>query len=284
MIIARVRSGLGNQMFIYAAGRALAYRLGQDLKLDVSFFKTYPLRKFGLHHFAIDAKICPSQILRLQRLLARLHLSPPCSIFREASPAYDPAFTGLKNNVVLQGFFQSEKYFSDIAHLLRKEFALRTALAEELKEYSARIGATNSVSVHVRRGDYVSDQSISRRFGALNLDYYATAKTWMDRKLSRPTYYVISDDVPYAEKYILPLFGSRGHLVPQFAEDYQHLMLMRSCRHHVIANSTFSWWGAWLADFPEKQVIAPATWFRNRGEIPLDIIPARWVAIENGFS
>lgn len=283
MVIARIRSGLGNQLFIYAAGRALAHRLGAELKLDVGFFKTYPLRQFRLDHFAIDAKICRPQELWLRKFFAKLRLRHQDRLFREASPAYDPAFVELKNNTILQGFFQSEKYFSSISEILRKEFVLKAALPVQVRQYMAQMNACNPVSVHVRRGDYVSYQSINERFGALNLDYYSAAKKWMDRELSAPTYQIFSDDGPYAEKYILPIFGPHAHLVPSVAEDYEHLALMRCCRHHIIANSSFSWWGAWLASFPGKQVIAPATWFRNRPEIPVDIIPANWIMIANGF-
>ncbi len=283
MVITRIRSGLGNQLFIYAAGRALAHRLGAELKLDVSFFKTYPLRQFRLSHFAIDAKICSAQELWLRKLFAKSHIRNPDLIFREFSPAYQPAFAELKNNTILQGFFQSDKYFSSVRNILRKEFALKAALPDWVNLYLKQMNAGNPVSVHVRRGDYVSNQSINDRFGALNLDYYSSAKKWMDRELSTPTYHIFSDDQPYAEKYILPIFGPRAHLVPPVAEDFEHLALMRSCRHHIIANSSFSWWGAWLADFPGKHVIAPAIWFRNKSEIPRDIIPAGWIAVENGF-
>jgi hypothetical protein len=284
MVIARIRSGLGNQLFIYAAARALAHRLGEDLKLDVSFFKTYPLRQFALGHFAIDAKICRPQELWLRKLFAKLHLRRPDRLFREASPAYQPAFAELKNNTILQGYFQSEKYFSSVPDILRKEFALKTPLSGPTSHYLARMSAGNPVSVHVRRGDYVSYQSINERFGALDLDYYSSAKRWMDHELSGPTYHIFSDDGPYAEKYILPIFGPCAQIVPPVTGDFEHLALMRSCHHHIIANSSFSWWGAWLADFPGKQVIAPATWFRNKSEIPVDIIPDNWITIENGFA
>jgi hypothetical protein len=283
MIIARIRSGLGNQLFIYAAARAVAHRLGHDLRLDVSFYKTYPLRTFRLKNFAIDAKICWPRELQLRKLSSKLHFSSPYRLFRERWASYDPAFADIKDSTILQGFFQSEKYFSSIAGLLRNDFALKATLPDYVKQYSARIGTSNSVSVHVRRGDYVRDPSINARFGVLDLNYYSSAKKEMDCRLSDPVYYIFSDDVLFAEKCILPIFGSQAYIVPAVAEDYEHLALMRSCKHHIIANSTFSWWGAWLADFPEKQTIAPSTWFRNKAENPQDIIPESWSAIENGF-
>lgn len=284
MVVARITSGLGNQLFIYAAGRALAHRVGQKLKLDVSFFNTYSLRTFRLRNFAIEAKECGLRELRLRRLLAKLRLRSPLTLFRETSRAYDPAFAELKDNTILQGFFQTEKYFSPIAGLLRRDLALKVTLPDHVKQYCVRLARGNPVSVHVRRGDYAANKSLHARFGVLNREYYLGAKREMDRRVTDPTYHIFSDDIAYAKESILPLFGPRAQVVPAVAEDYEHLALMRSCRHHIVANSTFSWWGAWLGDFPDKQVMAPAIWFRNKAEIPADIIPASWSTIENGFA
>lgn len=288
-IIVRLIGGLGNQMFQYAAGRALADRLGLALQLDTSGFEHYGLRRYELDRFAIRAEpatraglevfgVVPRAPTLLNRIAGRLGLRRSGAVFREASFAYDPRFESITDAVYLDGYWQSERYFAGIAAALREDFRLRAAPDAGNVNMAAAIDAeASAVSLHVRRGDYVSDPHTAQYHGVCSLDYYRRAVEAVLDRVPDAHFYVFSDDPDWVAANLevgRPLTLMR---INDGNSGMYDLDLMRRCRHHVIANSSFSWWGAWLNPAPDKLVVAPARWFAAADHDTRDLLPAAWM-------
>lgn len=290
MIITRITGGLGNQMFQYAFGRELAERHDTELKLDLGVYtdprqRQEPERTYDLDIFNIRATAASEdEIFRLakrlrndiaDRVLNRLlgvkagHIREPH--FHFSHQAYDSS-----DNVYLSGYWQSPKYFRETEHLLRGEFTFRDPMSDNAVPIFDSISSTNSVCVHVRRGDFVINP-INGLYGA---DYYKKAEELVLERVSDPHYFVFSDDIEWCRSNLS--FAGRTHFVDddfgprKFRDD---LRLMSACKHFVIANSSFSWWAAWLNAEPEKTVIAPAEWFRDPALDTKDLIPEEWLRI-----
>lgn len=279
MIYARLFGGLGNQMFQYAAGRALASRLGTDLALDTRTIRangTRPLvRVFDLD--IVDAPALPpgKQDGMLGYGLWRAFGSNP-KFRRERGLGLNPGFFQWPDNSYLHGYWQCETYFADIAAHIRSAFVPVPAASPENAAMAARITNSTSVSLHVRRGDYLALGA----HGVCSQAYYNAALDHVAARLPEaPTVFVFSDDPGWAhdnlplpfEKQVVDLNGA--------ATDYEDLRLMSRCQHNVIANSSFSWWGAWLNPNPDKIVTAPATWFAASSMHNPDILPKTWHSI-----
>lgn len=289
MIVARIVGGLGNQLFQYAAARALAARVGTHLKLDCYELANYQLRKYRLHHFAIDATddACrtgrqsdrPGRVLEWTRERLRKVL-PGMKVFREKSFAFDSNFLNLGDGVRLEGYWQSEKYFSGFENLVRGHLSILTPPSAINSALLSRIVATPSVSVHIRRGDYVSNPETAKVHGHCELQYYLRATELVAEQMAeKPEFFVFSDDVGWSRRHIKLPYAT--HFMDQNGpdEDYEDLRLIAACRHHIIANSTFSWWGAWLSGASGKIVVAPKQWFRDPAMDDRDVIPPGWVRI-----
>ncbi len=290
MVIVRLMGGLGNQMFQYAAGRAVAHRNQAPLKLDVAAFERDAARSYRLHHFNIEASIvAPDDVVRFtkqdlwSRILRRVerHLLPPSrrSMFVQRFDHFDPDILRLGGSVYLRGYWQSEKYFKDIEHIIRQDFTFRHAPDAENQGLARIIANANSVSLHIRRGDYVSNPRFFRKFGVCSLEYYQSAAAKVAEKVNDPHLFVFSDDIDWARdnlrlQYPLTLVAHNDA-----DKDYEDLRLMSLCRHHIIANSSFSWWGAWLCTNPVKIVIAPKRWSNVPSWDTRDLIPDSWQRI-----
>jgi hypothetical protein len=296
MILVRLMGGLGNQMFQYAAARRLAETHGTVLKIDTSLLlNSNPLdtpRDFALGCFRISAEFTSANESRLCEKLRSQATSPlyrllkKCGLYRstgtmhyvrQQGPAFDPAILQLPDNVCLDGYWQSEKYFPGIRALLKNEFNLRIPLAGEDDRLAERIRACAAVSLHVRRGDYLSNPHAAQHHGTCDMDYYDRAVRFIREKIPSAQLFIFSDDPHWVEvnmSYDLPTtIVSKSDGEPEGRD----LTLMSSCRHHIIANSSFSWWGAWLGDDPEKIVIAPKRWFNDPARSTGDIIPEGWL-------
>jgi hypothetical protein len=296
LVVTRLIGGLGNQMFQYAAGRALALRCGAALKLDLSGFvaKVPAKRRYALDCFSIHASAASKADLarfyrppgprsrRMDRVLQRLHIHWPegdWPIYREQHFEFDPAVGQLMAPTYLDGYWQSERYFSDIAGVLRRDFTVKAPLNPENEALAAGIDAANAVSLHLRRGDYVEDPTTNRYHGICSLDYYERALACITARAGPPLLFIFSDDQQWARanlRLAVPMTfvdanpPDQGHL---------DLQLMARCRHHIIANSSFSWWGAWLNPSPDKIVVAPQRWFGGAGHDTRDLIPPNWVQL-----
>lgn len=290
MILARLFGGLGNQMFQYACARRLAHALGAELKLDLTAFERYGPRRYALDGLSISAQAASAAEVQAFERRARLSVGLPrwlleaiprwrYEAFRERSFAFDPRVPELRGNILLEGYWQSERYFADIADTVRREFALKDALHAGHSALASRIRDANAVSVHVRRGDYVSSPEAHRVHGVCGPDYYERAAEIIAGSEPQAEFFLFSDDPAWTGQNLRLRFPA--HLV-ESAGEYgarEDLQLMSLCRHHIIANSSFSWWGAWLNPRPDKRVIAPQRWFSVETRDTRDLIPAGWTKI-----
>jgi len=297
MIIVRLRGGLGNQLFQYAAGRALSTLHQVPLKLDLYTYAQHPYRKYELHRFNIDAvEATRAEVHRftggnpfIRYLNKRENYFRSPLVFAQPHYHYYEDFLGLPGDLYLSGYWQSEKHFSGIAGHIRKEFTPSTPLDDKNVSFQKQMQAQNSVAVHVRRGDY-NNANYASFFGSLPESYYGEAMTFLRKRAGDPKFYFFSDDIPWCKS----TFGTTGAEFINHntgADSYKDLLLMASCRHNIIANSSFSWWGAWLNANPDKIVVAPKQWFKsnflNRKE-PVyasrfyntkDLIPPGWTRL-----
>ncbi len=295
MIIVRLKGGLGNQLFQYAVGRRIAIDKGVPLKLDISGFDVHRTpenvtpRRYELHHFNISAEIASGEEVALvtgsnlhgyqgylwhffQRLLPYYKRS----IVPERGAAFDPNLLRVSRNVYLDGYWASEKYFGDIAPVIRQDFTFKYLLEGANAELADRIAECNSVSLHIRRGDFVSNPVIHAFHGVLSLDYYLAAAKRIKELVTSPHFFVFSDDIAWGKDNLVigaPVTFVEGN---QGERDDEDLRLMSLCKHHIIANSTFSWWGAWLSKHEEKIVIAPRRWANHPSLDTQDLFPANW--------
>lgn len=277
--------GLGNQMFQYATGRSLASKRGVPLALDTRPLNTDKLRNYALGGWSIGGTIAePATLPRAPGPIARrLRWLPKALQSRrrviETAFTFDPSILELAPPVHLTGNWQSERYFVDIADLIRAEFQLREHLTIDRASLAEEITGRNAVSVHVRRGDYVSNPTANAFHGTCSPKWYAHAKAEMDQAVSEADYVVFSDDPGWARTN-LPQFADALFVEPSAdGKDEQDMHLMALCRHHIIANSSFSWWGAWLNPSPVKVVIAPLRWFKGAKHDTRDLIPQGWIRL-----
>jgi hypothetical protein len=285
MVIARLMGGLGNQMFQYAAARRIALKNGWPIKLDVSGFGSYRRRAYALGHFRIVEDFAsPEDIRRLKRtrlglFLQRLAASARQTHVQERHFHFDPRVRDIRSGVYLAGYWQSDKYFADVADTIRAEFTPRAPASGRNLGTLRLIESANSVSVHVRRGDYVSNPSAKRLHGCCSPDYYRRALAEISNRVREPHFFVFSDDASWAREN-LAIDGPVvfvDHNGP--GEAHEDLRLMSRCRHHVIANSTFGWWGAWLGAHPDQIVVAPKKWFASGSNDTRDLFPDRWLQL-----
>ncbi len=289
MVTVLLTGGLGNQMFQYAAGKALAMQLNVPLYIDLFYYtkktqSTY--RKFGLDLFETDLNFksgIGSKLYVRYKLFLLRHpkLSLKMGFFSDKDALiYDPQFETLKNGIILAGYFQNEKYFKSVEQEIRAGFRFRNKLDNRNKQIAGSMALTNSVSVHIRRGDYVTDNKTSLK--PCSPDYYKKALDKIRHKISDPSFFVFSDDMEWVKQKLN--FGSSP---VQYIDwntgnsSYIDMQLMSLCKHNIIANSSFSWWGAWLNNNLEKTVIAPDEWFRGwfGSQMYPGYLPYEWIRI-----
>jgi Glycosyl transferase family 11 len=303
-IVVRLLGGLGNQMFQYAAGRSLALKTGSHLILDATgltlpavrrgyALEDYPLaaetRFDGYPHAPRRSSVrfpAPKRSGWLDRA-AKLVRAPfgdadrkageeRLSRFAERSFDFDPRFSACGAQTYLVGYWQSERYFADAARLIRQELTYQPAPNSANARWLERIGATNAVCVHVRRGDYLLAAQF-KHHGLCSADYYWRALRLMRDRVAHPQFFVFSDDWGWCREQLadddVVLVDANA---PEAGQD--ELRLMAACRHHVIANSSLSWWAAWLAASDGQIVVAPTPWFTHRPNTP-DLLPAGWMTL-----
>jgi hypothetical protein len=288
MIIARILGGLGNQLFQYAAGRRLALARQTQLKLDISSYQPFSMRQYLLKAFNLQAEIATAQDLAaVKRTPLRPWLEPGYRLLRrkilrtagyikELTPGFDPAILSLPDQVYLDGYWQSEKYFLDIAETLRRELSRKSPLNPRGRDLAELIQKRNSVSVHVRRGDYAKNKKTKKHHGLLPISYYQQAVDHLNKKVGPAHFFIFSDDAAWCQKN-LSLGQPSTVVLPEIPDNpTDDLYLLSLCRHHIIANSSFSWWGAWLCQNKDKMVIAPRQWFNDRQRDSRDVTPVTW--------
>jgi hypothetical protein len=274
---------MGNQMFQLAAGLAMAIRLDADLHCDSSRFgsrnrrldRPLGLRAFGLDW--IESRVPPFGRRRELASVVRLVPDPFRGAVRlRVGEAYDPRFAQVNSTCALAGYFQSWRYFEDEKAAVRAAFDVARLPALNADAEAAIRSARNPVAVHVRRGDYASTAQAIAKFGLLEADYYLASRVELEKRVAEPTYFLFSDEMPLARD-VLADWPVTPVASPTALEDFR---LMSLCSHFIIANSTFSWWAAWLGTSPGKTVVAPRRWFGPAYEEKVKIddrLPLDWI-------
>lgn len=283
MIITRLHGRLGNQMFQYAAGRALADRAGVPLALDSRgailrgegvLTRVFDLELADPVHLPPLKQTNPLRYAIWRGIGQKVGAKP--YFRRERGLGYNPAFEDWGDNSYLHGYWQSQKYFQNSAERIRIDFTFPAFSNQQNAEMAARIAESTAISLHVRRGDYLT-------FAAHVLcdqAYYdaALAKV-LDGLQGDPIVYVFSDDPQWAkdnlslpcEKVVVDFNGPET--------DFEDMRLMSLCQHNIIGNSSFSWWAAWLNQTPGRRVAGPAKWFGDPKLSNPDIFPHDWLRI-----
>jgi len=291
MIISRLNGGLGNQMFQYAFGRSLALELGVELALDTSLLatarKSTTPRNFALDAFAIHARAATeAESLNCDRATRWVPFSRWTSgftVLRESPASYPAKLRADKKDMILEGYWQSEICFDAHASRISEEFRPRRDLSRRSEAAAREISGSSAVAIHVRRGDYVSLAAAARFHGALPISYYEQAAGMIRSKETHPLWIVFSDDVEWCREALSFLSGELRFVDHnQGPDSWQDLHLMSLCRHHIIANSSFSWWGAWLSEqrgYSGQMIHAPKRWFRGKDPYAKFRIPERWTRV-----
>ena len=272
MIIIQLTGGLGNQLFQYAIGKKLAIQNNTELKLDTNFFKTYKWHEYSLTPFNIQTKY----ISILNKFLIQKGI---IKTYSENSFDCDISVLEIPNNTYLKGYFQSYKYFNDLRDELLKDFTIKAEPSEKNKLYLNEITNCNSISLHIRRGNYINIEHVNKHHGVCSIDYYKKAIEIITNKISDPLFFVFSDDIQWAKNNLTFIKNIKYVEINDAKTDYEDLRLMANCRHQIIANSTFSWWGAWLNKNINKIVIAPQKWINDSSINTNDLIPNNWIRI-----
>lgn len=292
MVITNIIGGIGNQMFQYAAGRSLALATNQKHVLDLSDFTKYRLhngfelsRVFNINVEHADAVAMKGMLKwRGGVLVKKMLRQHQFAFLRGARFVVEPSFNywtefeSLGGNCYLNGYWQSEQYFKLIEQTVRQDFTFRTPLTGRNADLAIEIARGRSISLHVRRGDYVSDAKTGQVMDVCSLDYYRDAINYVATRVTQPVFYIFSDDIEWAKQNLKLNFASVYIDHNRQTESYRDMQLMSLCQHQIMANSSFSWWGAWLNLNVDKIVVAPQCWFRN-GYNTEDLIPRTWVQL-----
>ncbi len=293
MIIGNLIGGLGNQMFQYACARALAEDLNLPLKFAIDGFNIYKAHNGLEINKVFKAHIEGVNEAELANYLGFWRCNP---MFRqvisnryfswlsgrhfisEYNFNYQPNLTKRSaQGAYLHGYWQSERYFSHHEKLIRSDFIFREKMNTKNQELAKKICKTNSISIHIRRGDYTTNSKTLATHGICSLNYYDQAINTILKQYPDAQFFVFSDDFEWVNEN----FASRYANITLVSHNkgvnsYNDMQLMSMCKHHIIANSSFSWWGAWLNPRKDKTVIAPAHWFAD-GRNTQDLIPNTWI-------
>lgn len=287
MKIVRILGGLGNQMFQYALYRSLLSN-GENSTLDISGFDRYNLHNgFELPHIFENLELHYASKGDVDRLSNNNSLVSKLSkkIFglkkthiQEKSLKFDPDIFDQKGHLFLDGYWQSEKYFDNIKNLIRKDFRFANFSDKRNIEIEKIINDCQSVSVHVRRGDYV-DNSLYQNI--CNLKYYMNAIDIIEKNVFNPVYFIFSNDIDWCKRNLS--INNVCYYINWNKESssYRDMQLMSRCKNNIIANSSFSWWGAWLNTNHSKIVISPSRWLNNDSHNIDDIVPSSWQKVNS---
>lgn len=286
MIIVKIIGGLGNQMFQYAYAKALEQR-GNEVKIDITVFETYKLHGgYQLDKYDIDLK--ESSVEENNRYYSKTIFSKilrkvgvkSSTVIREKSLLFDDTFLNIEDDDYIEGYFQSEKYFKNIRDILLEQFSIKQNLSNYTTEIEKKIIKTkNSCSIHIRRGDFVNTTNINIH-GNCDLVYYKKAISSLEDRIGKLKFFIFSDDIEWCKQNLeinnTVYIDSKEKRIP-----HEDIYLMSLCGHNIIANSSFSWWGAWLNKNEDKIVIPPKRWFADEklDKESMDIVCEKWLKI-----
>lgn len=294
MIITQLTGGLGNQMFQYALGYILSTKNQDDLYLDLAIFADNKNgdtpRPYEMDIFKIGTPDCTvhdrirlgdeNPIIGMINRVFHTHLNAdPPTLVKESGHHFSPSVLTMKGDLYLRGFWQTDKYFREYRDQILKIFTFRKKISKQSTQTLREIESKNSIAVHVRRGDYLSNPAAKKYHGLCNPSYYQKAAVMIAKKIECPVFYVFSDDPEWCQSNLK--FGGKTVFVTHNSggSSWQDMRLMTACQHHIIANSSFSWWGAWLCQNAQKIVIAPKKWLATSSTQMDDICPSEWIRL-----
>jgi hypothetical protein len=293
-----LKGGLGNQLFQYAIGRALSIRLKVPLRLDLSWFKEVQamdgnvatIRAYALEPYDLNVSTDSSnrQTSKIVRLISKFNSRASKfvssylaldGIYYERGFRFDPGIKELKPPIWLDGYWQSYQYFDAIAEILRNDLGRPQGLSSSTQAFISRIKLTDSIAMHIRRGDYVSNKNASAMHGLCSLEYYKQGLEAVAAGLDNPHCFIFSDEPGWARNHLK--FSMPATVVDINGPEAAHedLWLMSACDRFVIANSSLSWWAAWLSNAANKVVVAPRQWFADTTIDTSDLIPPGWLRV-----
>ena len=270
MIIVKVIGGLGNQMFQYAFGKYLSIKNNLCLKLDIFGFEQYKLHNYGLNHLNIKENLISreevKEIQKRGRICRKIigivekkvrynclldffkNLCSGYLFLNEKGSSFNKNIYNLKvkSDIYLNGYWASEKYFKDIKDIILKEFTMKYSTDEQNQIMINKILDCESVSLHIRWGDYVNSPITNKLFGTCSMEYYNSVIVKIKEKITNPHLFIFSDDPERTQKNMRLSFPTTFVNINKADKDYEDLRLMSLCKHNIIADSTFSWWGAWF--------------------------------------
>lgn len=295
MIIAKLRGGLGNQMFIYAFARYLAHKHNTELKLDISYYEDYH-RAYELDKLNIIEQFAtPEEINDVKTFVYKNNIliravrkaisgkepkkKPSKTYILDSGIEFKPKYLKIGKNAYLEGLFQSEKFFLPVKDLIKKDFTLKEPVTGQNRDLLDEISKGNSVSLHVRRGDYITNAWANQELGLCPLEYYAKAINYIASRVKSPHFYIFSDDMEWTRDNLKHnhKFTCIEHNDSNSGE--LDMLLMSKCKHHIIANSSFSWWAAWLGESKGSVTIAPKVWFAGKSMNDTHVVPKRWIRL-----
>ena len=292
-IVVKVNGGLGNQMFQYALARKLSASLNVPVVLDLSFFELergiHTARPYELGHFAPTLLPATSNTLAefekirgsamVQRMDKWLPFTQSRHLFQEKEFTYDPSVLKIGDHTYVDGHWQTERYFDDSTPLIRTEFTFQAPYSAVDGEIVNRMEHGNSVSIHIRRGDYLTNKAAAAYHGVCDMAYYLRALKYLEERHQGLELFVFSDEIDQARAELKSSWPTTfvGHNTG--ANSFADMRLMAHSKHHIIANSSFSWWGAWLGNKAGGTVIAPSKWFLDPTINTHDLIPNRWTRL-----
>ncbi|MBC7409534.1 MAG: alpha-1,2-fucosyltransferase [Arcicella sp.] len=294
IIIIQLQGGLGNQMFQYAFARILAKRNSVTLKLDRSFFDTlsnvqeFTQRNFELGIFKnVCTQASSKEIIKLTRLSfinkikKKLGVYYKSNIYSEPYLDFQSEALSIKAPVYIKGYFQSYKYFENQEDLIRETFCFPVgSLEDRNKALLSKLQSETTISVHIRRGDYVTNSKTQQFHGNCSLEYYSKAIALLASKTKKFTLVFFSEDSQWVKEQFGNLQYSKLFIDYNTEENsWIDMFLMSSCSHNIIANSSFSWWAAYLNKQNDKIVIAPKKWYANLESNTNDLIPPQWIRL-----
>lgn len=288
MIIVKISGGLGNQLFQYSFGKYMGLRLGAEVRYDFRTVMNRPGftdRDFGLSAFDIDPEAATGdEIMRLRRFTGRFSER----IWRKAvekmpflSRSYmveslEVPAPAESNECYYDGYWQHYRYAEKAAIRFRDEVTKSIECGADTGGLAARIKSTESVSIHIRRGDYISNPANVKLYAECSAAYYERAAGFMEGQCNDPAWYVFSDDIEWARNTL----SGRNCIFIEGNNAVTDMFLMSCCRHNIIANSTFSWWAAWLNRNPGKIIVAPQHWYNGKlNEVTRELIPEEWIRL-----
>jgi hypothetical protein len=276
MVIAKIMGGLGNQLFIYAAAKRLSVVSNVPLKLDIisgyandQFNRAYCLNHFGINEeYATSDEAYELNLGDRRNIRYQINKALPFRYkrFIREDRLFDPRLLSLRveGRVYLDGYWQNEDYFKDIEPIIRKNLEIVSSPGEAARELARSISAANSICLHARRLNYEY---------LLSPEYYDLAMKHMIAQVANPHFFCFADDIDWIRDNVKMDWPVTYIASKEASKDYEDFWLMTQCRHYIISNSTFSWWGAWLSASPDKIVVAPKNWGYRAA------VPAGWVVL-----